>query len=109
MFYQEQKKFEEAKEEYRNAIVHDRDYADAYFAMGYILLQQDSLDKAWRQFDLVTKLEPTNEKAYYNRGLASEMMGKNKEALQDYQQALTFNPQYQEAAAGVKRVGKGGS
>ena len=106
MYYQKQNKFEEAKQEYRNAVIHDRNYADAYFATGYILLQQDSLDKAWRQFDLVTKQEPTNEKAYYNRGLASEMMGKNKEALQDYQQALTFNPQYKEAADGVKRVGK---
>lgn len=104
MFYQEQEKYEEAKSEYKNCIYHNSDYSDAYFSTGWILMQQDSLDKAWRQFDLVTKLEPTDAEAYYNRGLCSEMMGKKQEALQDYQQALVFDEKYKEAADGIKRL-----
>lgn len=106
MFFQEQNQYELAKEEYRKAILHNRDYRDAYFAMGFILMQQDSFDKAYRQFDLVTKLDPTNAKAYYNRGLCQELLGKDNEALQDYKQALTFNEQYKEAADAVKRLNK---
>ena len=106
MFYQEQERFEEAKEEYRRAIVHDRDYDNAYFGMGYILMQQDSLDKAYRQFDLVTQLNPTDAKAYYNRGLCSELMGRTEQAREDYKQALVFEPEYPEAKEGLRRLGK---
>jgi len=106
MFYQERGDYQPAKEQYRKVILHDRNYDPAYFAMGYILMQEDSLDKAWRQFDLVTKLAPTNAKAYYNRGLCSELLGKPAEALEDYRQALLFNDQYTEASNGVKRLSK---
>jgi tetratricopeptide (TPR) repeat protein len=106
MYYQERKQYEEAKQQYRKAILHDRDYRDAYFAMGYILMQQDSFEKAYRQFDLVTKLDPTNARAYYNRGICSELQGKDNEALQDYKQALTFDEQYAEAREAVKRLSK---
>ena len=104
MFYQEQGKLELAKQEYKKCVVHRTDYTKAIFGIGWILLNQDSLEKAWRQFDLVTRLEPTDAEAYYNRGLSSELMDKNTEALQDYKQALTFAPRYQEAIDGVKRV-----
>ncbi|HRO43813.1 MAG TPA: tetratricopeptide repeat protein [Flavipsychrobacter sp.] len=106
MYFQEQEKYEEAKQQYRKAIVRNHNYNAAYFAMGYILMQQDSLEKAYRQFDLVTSLEPTNAKAYYNRGLCSELLGKTDDALQDYKQALTFNEGYKEANDGVKRLSK---
>jgi len=106
MFYQQQQKYEEAKEWYHKVVLRNREYHDAYFAMGYILIQQDSFEKAHRQFDLVTKLDPTSAKAYYNRGLCSELLGNNKEALEDYKQALVFKGDYPEASEGVKRLGK---
>jgi len=106
MYYQEQQKFEQAKEVYHDAILHDRTYSNAYFATGFILMQQDSFEKAYRQFDLVTKLDPTNARAYYNRGLCNELLGKNADALQDYRQALAFDNEYKEANDAVKRLGK---
>lgn len=106
MYYQEQKKYEEAKAEYKNCILHNTDYSDAFFSTGWILMQQDSFEKAWRQFDLVTKIEPTNASAYYNRGLCKELMGQKQEALNDYKQALTFNTDYKEASEGVNRLSK---
>lgn len=105
IFYQDQEKYEEAKAEYRNTILHDRQYGDAYFNIGYILMQQDSLEKARHQFDLVTKIDPSNPRAYYNRGLCSEMMGDKATASADYKQALVFDEEYAEAKAGLQRVG----
>lgn len=104
MFYQNQNKYEEAKAQYHDCIIRNTDYQDAYFSTGWILMHQDSLEKAWRQFDLVTKLDLTNYKAYYNRGLCKEMMGKKDEALSDYKQALSFNKDYKEASDGIKRL-----
>lgn len=104
MFFQDHKQFEKAKKEYTNCVLHDPNFSDAYFSIGWILMQQDSLEKAWRHFDIVTRIEPSAADAYYNRGLCSEMMNRNKEALEDYKQALVFNKNYQEAQNAVKRL-----
>lgn len=104
VFYQESNKYELAKNEYKKVILRDNQYTDAYYNMGYVLMQQDSNEKAWRQYDLLTKIDPTDAEAYYNRGLCSELMGKKEDALADYRQALTFYKDYPEAAAGVKRL-----
>lgn len=105
MYYQGKKDYERAKEEYKECVLHDPQYSDAIFATGYILLQQDSFERARRQFDLVTKITPTNAVAYYNRGLCSELMEDKNSAAKDYQQALTFDSGYTSAKEGLKRLG----
>jgi tetratricopeptide (TPR) repeat protein len=104
LYYLNKNDIEAAKEQYKKAIMKDRNYANAFFGMGFALMQQDSIEKAWRQFDIVVGIEPTNTDAYYNRGLCSEMMGKIKEAIADYEQTLTFNADYAPAAEALKRV-----
>ena len=105
MYYQQKKDFAQAKREYSNCIMHDAQYGDAYFANGFILLQEDSLEKARRQFDLVTRIHPTDPAAYYNRGLCSELLKDTKTAADDYRQALIFDKDYKAAIEGLKRVG----
>lgn len=104
MFYQDNGQLEKAKLEYKKCVLHDPQYADAFFNMGWILMQQDSLDKAIKQFNMVTKIEPDNAEAYYNRGVCFELLKRKPEALSDYKQALEFADDYKEAAAGVKRL-----
>jgi tetratricopeptide (TPR) repeat protein len=104
MYYQAKNDYEAAKAEYTRCIEHDTQYADAYFGMGFVLLQQDSLEKARRQFDHVTRIEPGNARAYYNRGLCSELMGDKDAAAADYRQALTFDEHYATAVDGLARV-----
>ncbi|RYE23404.1 MAG: tetratricopeptide repeat protein [Sphingobacteriales bacterium] len=106
VFYQNMNDFETAKQQYSKAIMSDRDFTNAYINMGYILLQQDSLEKAKRQFDLVTQLQPDDAEAYYNRGLCNELMGNKTEAVKDYEQALVFAKNYREPAEGLKRLKK---
>lgn len=105
VYYQNQQEYELAKEQYKNAILHDRQYIDAYLNTGYVLMQQDSFEKAWRQYDLLTKIDQANPEAYYNRGLASEMMGKKDDAIADYKQALIFDKSYANAHAALDRIG----
>jgi tetratricopeptide (TPR) repeat protein len=105
MFYQEQGQLEQAKAQYARCLEYDRQYADALFATGFILMQQDSLEKSRRQFDLVTKSDPANPAAYFNRGLCSEMLGRKEEAIADYRQALTFDQDYDKAKEALKRLG----
>jgi tetratricopeptide (TPR) repeat protein len=105
VFYQSQNDYAQAREEYKKCILRDNQYVDAYLNTGWILIQQDSVEKAWRQYNLVTQIAPNNAGAYYSRGLCSEMMNKKDEAIKDYQQALVFNGKYKEARDGLKRLG----
>jgi tetratricopeptide (TPR) repeat protein len=106
VYFQKQEQPEMAKEQYRNCIIRDPQYADAYYNMGMLLLAQDSFEKAGRQYDMVTKITPNDAFAYYNRGLCNEKMGHKQEAVSDYEQALVFNKDLAEAHAALKRLKK---
>lgn len=105
VYYQNMKDYATAKEEYHKCIVRNRHYADAYFNMGYILMQEDSLEKAWRQYDIVTKIDPTNPTGYYNRGIVSEMMDSVRNAVTDYKLAASLDTAYKSPREALKRLG----
>jgi len=69
-------------------------------------LQQDSNAKAIREFDRVLSLDPDNARAYFNRGLNQEILGKFKEAKEDYEQALIFDPEFDLPTTALERVKK---
>ncbi len=102
--YQDKKDYVRAKEIYRRLILRDREYINAYMNLGYIYIQEDSLDKAWRHYDLVRKLEPANAEAYYSMGLCHELQGQTEEAAENYRYALQFKPEYPEALEGIARI-----
>lgn len=106
MFYQDKGDYEKAKEIYRLCLRKDPAYADAYFNTGWILMHQDSLEKAVLQFGEVLKLDASNFNAYYNRGLCYELLKRKDEAIADYKIALRYNEDYQEPKDGIKRLSK---
>ncbi len=103
-YFQEHNDYVRAKEEYRRCILSDKRYTDAYFNMGYILLQEDSFAKAWRQFDMAIKTDPTNPAAHYNRGLCSELMDSFANAVADYRVALRIDTGYEAPKKALKRL-----
>ena len=104
VYYQELKDTVRAKEEYKKCILKNHHYANAYFNMGYLLLQQDSVLKAWRQFDLVVKNDPRNPTGYYNRGVCSEIMDSVKSAISDYKIAASMDTAYKSPKNALKRL-----
>jgi tetratricopeptide (TPR) repeat protein len=104
VYYQNKGDYQLAKDQYKEVILRDNQYTDAHYNTAYILMQQDSVEKARRQYDLLTRLDPADPEAYYNRGLCSELMGNKQEALADYRQAITFDKNYVEAQQGIKRL-----
>ncbi len=100
MFWQNQNNYTEAKKVFRRIILRDRSYPKSYYNTGWMLMQEDSTEKAIRQFDIAIQNKPDYADAYYNRGICKEILGKSAEALEDYDQALSFNmdnAQYKEA------------
>ena len=105
VYYQNQNDFASAKEEYRKCIYRNTHYVDAYFNMGFILKAQDSIEKAYRQFDIATKIDYRNPAAFYNRGVCSELMDSVKKAVEDYRQAIALDSTYKSPKEALKRLG----
>lgn len=104
VFYQQQGQPEPAKEQYRECIRRDHQYADAYYNMGFLYLEQDSTEKAWRHFDLLTRISPADPEAYYHRGVCNQLLGKKQDAIADFRQALVFDKDYPEAQEALQRM-----
>lgn len=105
MFWQNQNRFAEAKKVCLRIIAKDRNYPKSYYNLGWMLLQEDSIEKAKRHFEMALQVKPDYPEAYFNRGLCHEILGDYAAAKADYEQALSFNPDIrpvQEALARLK-------
>jgi tetratricopeptide (TPR) repeat protein len=96
--------FDEAFAIYRNIIRRNPDYSNAFFDMGMIYLEMDSLNKAYSNFNLAAKTDPLFVKAYYFRGLTSELLGNIDAAKADYNQASRMAPSYPEPKEALERL-----
>lgn len=103
-YFGDKAQWERAKEEYRFAIAHAPEYADAHFAMGYALLQQDSVEKALPYFRKAAQLDPKNPNAAFNAGICEEYLGNTAAARAQYEAALKANPNYTTAREALARV-----
>jgi tetratricopeptide (TPR) repeat protein len=91
-------------ETYKKIIKKDRNYAQAYYNVGYIYNEIDSLDNAYRYFDLAIKVSPTYADAYYSRGLVAERQGLEDKAIIDYKQALNLDPEHRLALKAIEEI-----
>jgi tetratricopeptide (TPR) repeat protein len=97
---------QDALEEYRKINRLDYKYQDAYFNAGLIYLELDSVEQAFRQFDMLISVDPIYISAYFYRGLASELKGDFASAKNDYLQTLKFAPDYPKAKEALAALEK---
>ena len=107
VYFKRRGEFDKAFEIYRDIVARNPDYSNAWFDMATIYLEQDSLSKAYDHFDIAVKTDPLFVKAYYYRGLCSELQGNLEAALADYKQANGMSPNYKEAKEALERLNKG--
>lgn len=105
-FYKRRGEFDNAFATYRDIIIRNPDYSNAYFDIGTIYLELDSLQKAYDNYSLAITTDPLFIKAYYFRGQSSELMGNVEAALADYTQANKMSPNYEEPKAALERLKK---
>lgn len=105
-FYQNNNQPEKAKDVFRKLLLKNPMYQYAFYNIGYIYFQQDSLEKAYKNFDIASKVAPTYSNAYYMRGLTSEAMSKIDDAERDYYLTLKLDPDFVMARKGLERIGR---
>jgi tetratricopeptide (TPR) repeat protein len=102
--YKRMGNFDKAFALYRKIIIEHPDYSNAFFDMGLIYLEQDSLNKAHEHFNQAIRTDPLFVIAYYYRGVASESKGDTKAAIEDYKQALKMSPNLPEPKKALERL-----
>lgn len=93
-----------AQELYRKIISLDRNYMDAPLNSGILYLEQDSIQKAFEQFNILVENVPENPMGYFYRGICHEQSNRNEAAQEDFNNALRLDPNYERAARALKRV-----
>ncbi|MEO6758063.1 MAG: tetratricopeptide repeat protein, partial [Saprospiraceae bacterium] len=107
-FYKRTGDYTKASAVYRELIGRNPDYSNAFFDIGLIYLDQDSLNKAYDNFNIAIKTDPLFVNAYYFRGVSSEALGNMAAAYADYKQANKMSPDFKEAKEARARLEKAG-
>jgi tetratricopeptide (TPR) repeat protein/membrane associated rhomboid family serine protease len=91
--YQE-KKYEEAMNDYNEAIRLDPYYARAYNRRGLIYYHQKNYEKAINDYNEAIRLDSNYAHAYNNRGLTYYQQKNYEKAINDYNEAIRLDPKY---------------
>jgi tetratricopeptide (TPR) repeat protein len=113
ILYMRAKNISAALADYEAAIRVKPNLAEAYVNKGIALVHSGGRDaEAVVAIDQGLLLNPVRpEVAYYTRGVANELLGNARAAYDDYRQAATLKPDWEEPKAQLKRfavVGKAG-
>jgi tetratricopeptide (TPR) repeat protein len=81
-----------AKKVYRTLIARSPFDVDAIYNLGFLYMDEDSIPKAFKYFDMCVNAKHDFADAYYNRGVCRDLLGKHKEAIDDYKQTLILDP-----------------
>jgi len=88
---------DKAIEAYKNTLLFNPNYADAYFNMGIAFKEQGKLAETIEAYKKALALKPDYAKVYYNLGLALKDQGKLDDAIEVYEKAISIKPDYADA------------
>lgn len=103
-FYESRKEMDKAKSFYTSCILKNRDFTDAYMALGKIFYQEKNTEKALRHFSLAVETYPNGAECYYWKGVCFEALHQKDSAIVNYNQALVFDNTLKEAIDGLRRM-----
>ena len=90
-------KYEEAVDNYSNAIAFNSDYSEAFNARGLAYEQLEQYDEAMNDFRSATELDPFSAEAYLNLGRMNLRIGSRSYASTCFERAIELNPNFAEA------------
>lgn len=102
----ERKKYTAALDLYKEVIQIDNNYANAYYNSGLVYLEMDSIDKAYDNFNITVKMNPLYYKAFYYRGLTSELKGDTAKARADYEHCNKLAPNFDKPKLALEALNK---
>lgn len=103
-FWQQRKEYKMALIDYKKVIKYNPDYFQCYYNVGYINFETNFLKEAIANFDICVRMANDYLPAYYMRGLCYEGLDDYENARLNYEFVLKYNPDYELAQLGIKRI-----
>ena len=97
-------KIDRAKKDYMKVTQLDKQNSPAFFNIGLIYLEQDSIAKANQFFDFAVKTNPVYIVAYYYRGICAEIAGNKSAAISDFKQVLQFQSDFKDTEERLEKL-----
>lgn len=104
VYYSEIKDYNKALQQFNECIKRDWKMTDAYIEKGIVLFDQAKNEEALEMFKLASTVSNTNADAYFWMGRCHEALGNNKDAIINYQRAISLDRNFEEAWEGVQRL-----
>lgn len=94
------------KEAYERVILHHPQEVDALFNYGLFYMEEENYEQAQHFFDITIKYDPQFGDAYYFKGEALEKLGRTKEAVTAYENAVQNKNRFGRAEEALERLKK---
>lgn len=104
VYYSETKNYNKALQQFDECIKRDWKMTDAYIEKGIVLFEQKKNKEALEIFKLASTVSNTNADAYFWMGRSHETLGNKKEAITNYQRAISLDRNFEEAWEAIQRL-----
>ena len=92
----EKNKYEDkALVDFKAAIKAGTRSADVFEGMGIICVSRGDLKNALNYLNVAISIDPGKGKSYYNRGMILDQLNKKEEAIENYNLALQYGPEFE--------------
>lgn len=104
IYFSNTAQYKKAIVQFDSCIGRDWKFADAYLEKGIALFKERQYQPAMQSFQLTIKVSETYADGYFWIGRCYEATGNKEQAIAYYRQALIYDKEFTEAAAGIKRL-----
>lgn len=104
VYYSETKQYSKSIAEFDSCIARDWKMTDAYIEKGIIYTEQKNYAEAMKLFNMAATVSNTDPDAYYWIGRCFEAQGQKDKAIENYQRAVSLEPEFREAVARIKEL-----
>ena len=104
MYYSEVKDYTKALQQFDECIKRDWKMTDAYIEKGIVFFEQKKNKEALEIFRLASTVSNTNADAYFWMARSYEAIGNKREAVRNYERAISLDRSFTEAWEGIRRL-----
>ncbi|MGZ3852701.1 MAG: tetratricopeptide repeat protein [Flavisolibacter sp.] len=104
LYYENKGDYQQAIQQFDEAIQHDYNFLDAYLDKGQTYYDQKKYAEAMKTFQLTTTVFPSEALPYYWMGKVQQALGKKDEARLNYQRAYGLDKTLTEAKDSADRL-----
>jgi tetratricopeptide (TPR) repeat protein len=99
------KKEDRALELFQRCVELEPGYAQAWYNLGQIsMIAKRDFSRALHCFDMAATVRPDYIGAHHQKGIAFELLGDKKRALECWEQTLKLDPQNKQAKENIARL-----